>query len=593
MEVPNPPAVLYDALRQSGMAHMATTLVRLQISSLDDLLLQQDAVLAAGVHQWQLERVLAQADPLPQPKCPTPQRKDLPVMQPRLHRASLTLALAAASPNNRSEALAAFERDILARSTFNPSQESRVRTYRAICRAWGLQAFPMTLETIRCFGASMKAGHYRSVAVYYQAAIGFQARHLRDPIEPFLRGAIRDAVRSVKRGLGPSSLKESFDPFDLIVIPISQQVEPFRADNVSHMLDVAIFALWYMLREIELAAAKLRHVTLHSATVDLLIPSSKMDSAGSWTTRTLRCACRYQQKFLCLWHAAFRHLKRVRVHPAFNNTQEFPLVPNESGGVMTKHRIIGCLRTLLDAAAIPITRVDEHNNRLFRFGGHAFRVSGAQMLGAGGLPIQLIQLLGRWSSQTIQKYVQQSHLAVVPTVPEQLLNNRPSQFMQDEAHVPPATVGSGSEPSTTPSSTTVQPRRLPNKIPEAWTTKFTDHEKALEELSKQVAALTLAFTPPNMSLVVRRKSNIVHKGFDYESHNPPGVWKTPCGWSYGCSNFYRVPVVDTDHVKCRRCFNISDGGSSDSEDHQDDDDKKDDTSSSDSTSSEDDAVDNA
>ena len=139
-----------------------------------------------GIHQWQLERVLAQMDPLPQAKPKPTQRGDLPVMRPHLKRASLTLALAAAAPNNRLEAMRQFEQDILARST-NPSQESRVRTYRAICKAWGIPAFPMSLETIRCFGASMKAGHYRSVALYYQAAIGFQARRLDTPIEPFLR----------------------------------------------------------------------------------------------------------------------------------------------------------------------------------------------------------------------------------------------------------------------------------------------------------------------------------------------------------------------------------------------------------------------
>ena len=252
-----------------------------------------------------------------------------------------------------------------------------------------------------------------------------------------------------------------------------------------------------------------------------------MDPAGSWTTRTLRCACRYQQKFLCPCHAAFRRLKRASVHPAFNNSQEFPLVPNESGNVMTKHRIIGCLRSLLDAAAIPITRVDERNNRLFRFGGHAFRVSGAQLLGAGGVPVTLIQLLGRWSSQTIQKYVQQSHLAVVPSVPEQLLCQRSQHFMQDDGHIPISTTSQSSQPgpSTTPS------RRFPNKIPEAWTAQFSDQQKTLEELSKQVAALTLSLAFPDQSLVVRRKSTVVSQS----------TW--------------RLLVVDTDHVKCRKCFN--------------------------------------
>ena len=68
MDPENPRVVLYNALRLSGMAHMATILVRLQIASLDDLLLHQELVLNAGVDKWQLERALAQMDPLPQTK---------------------------------------------------------------------------------------------------------------------------------------------------------------------------------------------------------------------------------------------------------------------------------------------------------------------------------------------------------------------------------------------------------------------------------------------------------------------------------------------------------------------------------------------
>ena len=231
----------------------------------------------------------------------------------------------------------------------------------------------------------MKAGHYRSVALYYQAAIGFQARHLETPIEPFLRGAIKDAIRSVRRGLGPSSLKESFDPMELLTIPITDTVEPFDAQKVHHMLDVTIIALWFMMREIEIAASKLQHLTLDDQSVHLTIPSSKTDTIGQWTSRTLRCACRYQTKSLCPWHAAYRHLRRVRVHPTFRISQDFPLVPNIDGTIMTKPQIISSLRGLLEAAGIPVTRQDESGNSLPRFGGHAFRVSGAQMLGAGGV----------------------------------------------------------------------------------------------------------------------------------------------------------------------------------------------------------------
>ena len=509
-------------------------------------------------------------------------------MQPRLKRASLSLALTAAAPNNRVASMTAFEQDILARST-NPSQESRVRTYRAICRAWGVQAFPMTLETVRCFGASMKAVHYRSVALYYQAAIGFQARHLCSPIEPLLRGAIKDAIRSVKRGLGPSSLKESFDPFDLLVIPVSDSVEAFNSEDVSHMLDISIVALWFMLREIELAASKLLHLTLTEQTVTLMIPSSKVDATGSWTTRTLKCACRYQKKTLCPWHAAYRHLRRVRVHPAFGNSQDFPLLPGPDGKVMTKPQVIACLRGLLAAAGIPVTREDEHGNSLPRFAGHAFRVSGAQMLGAGGVPLQLIQLLGRWSSMSIQRYVQQSHLAVVPSVPEQLLGSQRPQLLQDDVggYNPSSTIPMPEAPGTPPrmandrDSTREVPVPSPCRTSSRWRNQLASQQSTIDTLVKQVSDLSLSLAPPDQSFVVRRKSNIVHKGFLYETHNPPGVWKTPCGWNYGCSNFFRVPTVDSIHVRCKKCFNIGHEDSSDSEDPN----KQDDTSSSDSSSS--------
>lgn len=80
----------------------------------------------------------------------------------------------------------------------------------------------------------------------------------------------------------------------------------------------------------------------------------------------------------------------------------------------------------------------------------------------------------------------------------------------------------------------------------------------------------------------------MHKGFLYETYNHPSVWKTPCGWNYGCSNFFRVPKIDTLHVQCKKCFNLAQADSSDSEDQ----DKKDDTSSSDSTSSEEEGLGN-
>ena len=73
---------LYELLRVSGMAHLATTMVRLGVASVNDVILRQDELLMAGVHQWQLDRVFL-ADPSRERDTGTGEfRKDLPVQRP-------------------------------------------------------------------------------------------------------------------------------------------------------------------------------------------------------------------------------------------------------------------------------------------------------------------------------------------------------------------------------------------------------------------------------------------------------------------------------------------------------------------------------
>ena len=358
------------------------------MASVNDVTLRQDDLLMAGVHQWQLDRVLL-ADPSRERDTGTGEfRRDLPVQRPVNTRASLTAALVAAHPNNRRESLRLFEQDILANST-NPSQDSRVRTYKAICRAWQIEAFPLTLESIRCFGASLKAGGYRSAAVYFQAILGYQARHLQVAVETIHRSAIKDAVRSIRRGLGPAGLKDSFDVSALHNIAHQEQPEPFSAENPVHMLDVVIVGLWFMLREAELAAARLAHLTIDSTSVSLLVPVHKTDQVGSLSVRQLNCACRYRRHHLCPWHSAFRHLKRVRLHGRYVEGPSFPLVPDADGLTPSKYKMVQHIRTVLQTAGIAVTRPDDQGVQLNRFNGHALRVSGAQMMGSGGIPIQL------------------------------------------------------------------------------------------------------------------------------------------------------------------------------------------------------------
>ena len=79
--------------------------------------------------------------------------------------------------------------------------------------------FPLSVENIRCSAAYLKAGGYRRASRYMQAAVNHQLRFLKELVHPVLRVTIKEVVRSIKRGLGPSRLKEGFDVFALYTDP--------------------------------------------------------------------------------------------------------------------------------------------------------------------------------------------------------------------------------------------------------------------------------------------------------------------------------------------------------------------------------------
>ena len=107
------------------------------------------------------------------------------------------------------------------------------------------------------------------------------------------------------------------------------------------------------------------------------------------------------------------------------------------------------------------------------------------------------------------------------------------------------------------------------------------HSGQLEQLTQDIRDLKLAIAPPAESFVIRHRSTIAHKGFQFEGQNHPDRWRTPCGWRYGTARFFRVPVLAPMHSRCKKCFDLPAQDSSDSEEESEPD-------ASSSSSSEDD-----
>ena len=279
---------LWAALARSGNGRHAPLLLSLDVSGPNDLALKAPDVLAGGMSQAELEAVLAASTPIVPSRVEG--RRDHPTLMETSGRASLTLALAAAQPNQRRAALEALDADMLARTT-KPAHESRLRTFMAICSAWEVQAFPLNPECIRCVGASMKAGGYRSVALYFQSAVGHQLRVHGVALSQFLRSMIRDVVRSVRRGLGPGRLKAGFDLSALANVVDNRDDGKFDINRTAHMADLMILCSWFMLRELEISFARAGHLSITGSEIELMVPVHKTNTHGSLTVRTLRCAC--------------------------------------------------------------------------------------------------------------------------------------------------------------------------------------------------------------------------------------------------------------------------------------------------------------
>ena len=71
---------------------------------------------------------------------------------------------------------------------------------------------------------------------------------------------------------------------------------------------------------------------------------------------------------------------------------------------------------VLSAAGWQTTYTDDAGHKRFVFGGHAARVAGATFLALRGVPVSIIQLIGRWSSTAVERYTQQAPLAVAPGI---------------------------------------------------------------------------------------------------------------------------------------------------------------------------------
>ena len=475
-------------------------------------------------------------------------RPDIPIRR-EVRRASKRAAIEAALEENRDAALADIDANILARSSQAPFQ-SRVRTWTDVCHAWAQEPWPITAEKLRMVAASFRRGGYRSVQNYFDSATTYQEHFLGIVVEPLLRKAMRRYTRAVTRGLPGARLKAIF-PFDLLAklaaVLEPAHLEPWSPWNSAHAVDAMILAVWFMLREIEFAAARTQDIDVLPGAVVLRIPLHKVATGGETelTERRLQCACRASVLPLCPYHAARRHVDRLKAAGAWARGK--PLFPDGAGRTWAKGEVVLFFRRVILAAGVALTTTDHTGAVVQIYARHLCRVAARLGWRAAGCRCRSYSfsaggLRRRWSA-----------------------TSRPPRWCWHRrsrggcsARSPPRT-----------SSPVSGPRRRPRPLPRASLDGRPGEEQPEGRRTPADDAFSpvLAFAPAPARgdaaepadqedhYIFNSRGRRLHATDLAEATTEKFLWKARgCGWPYGIRSFYRVTQAPEGASWCLRCF---------------------------------------
>ena len=207
-----------------------------------------------------------------------------------LHRRGATLTLDTAA--SRELALQVFDREVHAASS-GGSFESRIRTASRLLAPWGIPLLPLSVDVVRCVGAALKAGHYRSAHMVL-SAISIHAERQGQALEAPIRRALRDAKRSCLRGIGPPHKMREI-PIELLQ-RLPRAADPLHARGPLAPRRALIAGSWWLTREVELATARAALIRFRKGPLGLeatwSLPASKADPAALGTMRTHGCCCK-------------------------------------------------------------------------------------------------------------------------------------------------------------------------------------------------------------------------------------------------------------------------------------------------------------
>ena len=205
--------------------------------------------------------------------------------------------------------------------------------------------------------------------------------------------------------------------------------------------------------------------------------------------------------------------------------------PAASGSQLTKRHVVASIEAVALGQGLPLT--SENGQR--RFGGHTCRVAGSQYLASIGLELALIQLLGRWESAVILRYVMEAPLASIT-------QSFRDKVMGAQLHEVVGALARGERHQIEKLATVEEQQALRKEV----ALKLADEDDR-----------------PAQEFAVNSFSAIVH--IVLQGFGPRDSWATRCSWPFGATEasssssqgrFRSRP----EGAGCKRCFRQARGG---------------------------------
>ena len=267
-----------------------------------------------------------------------------------------------------------------------------------------------------------------------------------------------------------------------------------------------------MLRELELGCAQVKHLTIDrdALTVEWNLPASKTDVKALGKRRSWGCVCGGSPELPCPVHAVLGQMQllidafgQVRV-----DAGELPLFPTRAGGFTEKRHVVMCIEAVVSLVGEPL--VDPNGVR--RHGGHTLRITGARTMAALGIEIYLIQLMARWASDVVYRYVAEAPLSRMTAAYRSGFAARAGVAVREVSTL----------------------------------------QRASEDPMPSNAGIGSVHPGP---WVLNLDSGITHRPTVWTLDVQPPQWRTACGWACGMANTTGVSQLPSSSSRlCSGCF---------------------------------------